>query len=54
MKFNAEIKVPVKDRLKLLWHGRLFLQVDYRGQHHKRNRLEVAVMKRDRNANKKN
>jgi len=54
MKFNAEIKVPVKDRWSLLWHGRLFLHVDYRGQNNKRNRIEVAVMKRDNNANKKN
>ncbi len=38
--------VPLLMRLKILWHGRVFVQADYRGQHKPMNIQIGAVNKR--------
>ena len=33
MKFSFATKIPLWERLKLLWYGGLFVSIDYKGQH---------------------
>lgn len=35
--------IPLWQRIKILWYGRVFVQVDYRGQHEKM-RIEVGAV----------
>ena len=36
MKFRTHIKVPLWERLRILWYGYVFIYVDYNGPHKKR------------------
>jgi len=47
MKFTFSMKVPMRDRLKILWLGGLYLTVDYKGQHKTAKCSAVVINKRD-------
>jgi len=47
MKFTFSLKVPIRDRLKILWLGGLYLTIDYKGQHKISKCSAVAIHSRD-------
>lgn len=47
MKVRFQVDIPLRERFRILWFGRVYVAADYKGQH-KPLRVEIgAVNKRD-------
>lgn len=47
MKFSFSVKVPMRERLKILWLGGMLVRIDYNGQHKTARMVIDAIHGRD-------